>query len=131
MADIDAPLAWRMQQDGYLMQINQLRDEKTALCTRIDELCAENEKLREFLSKMGPSNEMRECVNRIMHDEQRDFKITDASELTEENTKLRKLVNGLTWCCEHSGCDNRCPLYDRSEPDHCCEERLKRELKMI
>lgn len=30
MADIDAPLAWRMQQDGYLMQINQLRDEKTA-----------------------------------------------------------------------------------------------------
>lgn len=31
MADIDAPLAWRMQQDGYLMQINQLRDENTKL----------------------------------------------------------------------------------------------------
>lgn len=31
MADIDAPLAWRMQQDGYLMQINQLRYENTEL----------------------------------------------------------------------------------------------------
>jgi len=27
MADIDAPLSWRMQQDGYLMQIDQLRTE--------------------------------------------------------------------------------------------------------
>lgn len=31
MADIDAPLFWRMQQDGYLMQINQLRDENAKL----------------------------------------------------------------------------------------------------
>jgi hypothetical protein len=31
MADIDMPLAWRMQQDGYLMQINQLRDENAKL----------------------------------------------------------------------------------------------------
>lgn len=31
MADIDMPLAWRMQQDGYLMQINQLRDERDKL----------------------------------------------------------------------------------------------------
>ena len=37
MADIDMPLAWRMQQDGYLMQINQLRDENTEL----KKLCAE------------------------------------------------------------------------------------------
>lgn len=37
MADIDAPLSWRMQQDGYLMQINQLRDENTEL----RKLCAE------------------------------------------------------------------------------------------
>lgn len=36
MADIDMPLAWRMQQDGYLMQINQLRDENT----KLRELCA-------------------------------------------------------------------------------------------
>lgn len=48
MADIDAPLAWRMQQDGYLMQINQLREEKTVLERRIDELCEENAKLRKL-----------------------------------------------------------------------------------
>lgn len=31
MADIDAPLSWRMQQDGYLMQIDQLRTENAKL----------------------------------------------------------------------------------------------------
>lgn len=48
--------------------------------------------------------------------------------LVDQNSKLRELVNGLTWCCEHSGCDNRCQLYDRSEPDHCRENLLKQEL---
>lgn len=38
MADIDMPLAWRMQQDGYLMQINQLRDENAKLRELVDEL---------------------------------------------------------------------------------------------
>lgn len=38
MADIDAPLAWRMQQDGYLMQINQLRDENKALRELVAEM---------------------------------------------------------------------------------------------
>lgn len=38
MADIDAPLSWRMQQDGYLMQIDQLR--------------TENENLRELVQDM-------------------------------------------------------------------------------
>lgn len=38
MADIDAPLAWRMQQDGYLMQINQLRDENFKLQRLIEKL---------------------------------------------------------------------------------------------
>lgn len=41
MADIDAPLAWRMMQDGYLMQINQLRDENA----KLRELCADMFKL--------------------------------------------------------------------------------------
>ena len=31
MADIDLPLSWRMMQDGYLMEINKLRDENTEL----------------------------------------------------------------------------------------------------
>ena len=30
-ADIDLPLSWRMMQDGYLMKINQLREENTKL----------------------------------------------------------------------------------------------------
>ncbi len=47
-----------------------------------------------------------------------------------ENAKLRKLVDGLTWCCEHYGCRQECPLYDVSEPDHCLEVSIKRELGM-
>lgn len=86
------------------------------------------ETMLEFLSKLGPSNEMRKCASNIMHNGQLDFKVTETSELAEENAKLRELVNGLTWCCEHSGCDNRCQLYDRSEPDHCRENLLKQEL---
>lgn len=31
MADIDLPLSWRMMQDGYLMEINKLRDENAEL----------------------------------------------------------------------------------------------------
>ena len=50
--------------------------------------------------------------------------------LSRENVKLRKLVDGLTWCCEHYSCRQECPLYDVSEPDpdHCCEVSIKREL---
>lgn len=40
MADIDAPLAWRMQQDGYLMQINQLRDENAKLLWLVNDMRA-------------------------------------------------------------------------------------------
>lgn len=92
MADIDAPLAWRMQQDGYLMQINQLREE--------------NAKLREFLSKIGPSNEMRELVASLdLHDEQldrelnaarrRNFEEVKTSKLQSENAKLREVLLDL------------------------------------
>lgn len=31
MADIDLPLSWRMMQDGYLMEINRLKDENAEL----------------------------------------------------------------------------------------------------
>ena len=54
--------------------------------------------------------------------------VADLQEALEENAKLRELVNGLTWCCENYGCGSGCPLYDKSEPDHCREPRLKREL---
>ena len=82
MADIDAPLAWRMQQDGYLMQINQLRDE--------------NAKLREFLNKIGPSHETRELVARLdIYDEQLDFEEVKTSKLQSENAKLREVFLDL------------------------------------
>lgn len=48
--------------------------------------------------------------------------------LSADNAKLRKLVDGLTWCCEHYGCRQECPLYDVSDPDHCLEVSIKREL---
>ena len=51
-----------------------------------------------------------------------------AESLETENAKLRELVDGLTWCCEHHGCRQECPLYDVSEPDHCREVSIKREL---
>lgn len=44
-----------------------------------------------------------------------------------EDAKLRELVDGLTWCAERE-CGSGCPLYDRTESDHCRERRLKREL---
>lgn len=48
--------------------------------------------------------------------------------LDADNAKLRKLVDGLTWCCENFGCRQECPLYDVSEPDPCLEVSIKREL---
>lgn len=48
--------------------------------------------------------------------------------LDADNAKLRELVDGLTWCYEHYGCRQECPLYDVSEPDHCLEVSIKREL---
>lgn len=54
--------------------------------------------------------------------------LVTARELRAENAKLRELVDGLTWCCEHHGCRQECPLYDVSEPDHCREVSIKREL---
>ena len=49
-------------------------------------------------------------------------------QLKADNAKLWELVNGLTWCYEHYGCRQECPLYDVSEPDHCREVSIKREL---
>jgi len=49
-------------------------------------------------------------------------------EAQAENDKLREMVDGLTWCCEHYSCRQECPLYDVSEPDHCREVSIKREL---
>lgn len=63
-------------------------------------------------------------------EEARDFRLiySEVDSLKAKNTKLRELVDGLTWCCDHRGCRQECPLYDMSEPDHCLEVSIKREL---
>ena len=91
--------------------------EREALERRIDELCQEVEQLRKQLHDQQDTAEHNFVRNA------REYK-----RVCDENAKLRWLVNGLTWCCENYGCDNRCQLYDESEPDDCCEQRLKREL---
>lgn len=47
----------------------------------------------------------------------------------EENAKLRELARGLGQCSQGVDCED-CLLYDLSEPDHCREERLSRELRI-
>ena len=49
------------------------------------------------------------------------------AELQAENAKLRELAGGLGQCAQGVDCED-CLLYDLSEPDHCREERLSREL---
>ena len=75
---------------------------------------------------------LREQVTQLQDDWESERDYADQMEANEkkavgENAKLRKLVDGFTWCCEHS-CRQECPLYDVSEPDHCREVSIKREL---
>lgn len=71
MSDFDLPLAVRMMQDGYLMEIQDLKDENEKLREERDmyrdlvgmmdhpdlnvQLQAENEKLRELLAELYES----------------------------------------------------------------------------
>ena len=66
MSDMDLPLAVRMMQDGYLMQIDALQDE--------------NERLRSCLSDSAENSKQ------IMH---------EAHVQEEENAKLRELVRDM------------------------------------
>ena len=89
MADIDAPLAWRMQQDGYLMQINQLREEKQKLEHRVDELRKEVERLHADQVHWELGN-CPQCPN-----------VTSLQEVLEQNAKLRTLFSSY-WKAVHS-----------------------------
>ena len=76
---------------------------------------------------------LREQVTQLQDDWESERDYADQMEANEkkavgENANLRKLVAGLTWCCEHYSCRQECPLYDVSEPDHCREVSIKREL---
>ena len=52
---------------------------------------------------------------------------SDLEESKNENTKLRKLVDGLEYCVQGLVCDC-CPLYDPSGTNHRRCESLEREL---
>lgn len=55
------------------------------------------------------------------------FRECDASNLEDENAKLRELVSGLEYCAQGHICDC-CPLYDQSGTNHRRCESLEREL---
>jgi hypothetical protein len=91
------------------------------------ELESENAKLRELLA----GDETRRRIAAIGEGTVPAYHGTetvDEARLVVENAKLRELALGLKWCGENYGCENLCPLYDKSEPEHCREERLLREL---
>lgn len=63
-------------------------------------------------------------LDNMSADELREF----LSETLEDNSKLRKLVEGMQWCAIEDADAKFCPLYDESEPYRCMKERLMAEL---
>ncbi len=111
MADIDAPLAWRMQQDGYLMQINKLRDEKSTLEQCIDELRMEVELLKNR-EQILITILLNDCDIEVSWDEVRKFWYVGLTEngclmrdrvckAEADNDKLRELFSSY-WKAVHS-----------------------------
>lgn len=99
--------------------VRRVKAEKETLIRRIDELCAENERLRERL-KESDDGRMRQADNLI-------DKYHKIARLQTENAKLRELVSGLEYCAQGHVCDC-CPLYDPSGTNHHRCESLEREL---
>lgn len=79
---------------------------------RIDKLCAEVETEKQRNDKLF------EAAEKWM---------AKAAHFEAENAKLRELARGLGQCAQGVSCED-CLLHDLSEPDHCREERLSREL---
>lgn len=77
--------------------------EKDTLCARIDELCAENERLRKAKDTMrGDAFEIGAMLVKAR----------------DENEKLRELVSELYQCsrqegCDHCGYKDGCSMFDR------------------
>lgn len=79
---------------------------------QVEDLQTENARLRSELESVGTA-----------------AYLYGRSDLADENAKLRELARGLGQCAQGVDCED-CQLYDLSEPDHCREERLWRELGM-
>ena len=63
-------------------------------------------------------------INRMDADELRET----LSEVLEENSKLRALVEGMEWCKLEDADAKFCPLYDEDEPFRCKKERYLKEV---
>ena len=90
-------------------------------------------RLADYEKAVAENAKLREQVTQLQDDWESERDYADQMEANEkkavgENANLRELVDGLTWCCEHYSCRQECPLYDVSEPDHCREASIKREL---
>lgn len=72
-----------------------------ALERRIDELCRENEKLRQ------DNNTLRDQIDTAKHNSVRNTR--EYARLCHVNDKLRELVSVLAHCAADSGCDS-CPI---------------------
>ena len=98
--------------DRCIVRVGQLEAEKVTLEARIDELCAENERLRNQLHDQKDTAEHNFVRNA------REYK-----RVCDENSKLRELASEL-WVscpvhdsdcdeCKHKGGRTGCELYDR------------------
>lgn len=83
-------------------------NEKAALEARIDELCAENERLRQENQSISMAAYEVGYKNGSVHYELEHCpackNVADLQEALDENTKLRELVK-VVWGCVHSGVD--------------------------
>lgn len=77
---------------------------------QVEDLQTENARLRSELESVGTA-----------------AYLYGRGDLKAENAKLRELARGLGQCAQGVDCED-CLLHDLSEPDHCREERLSREL---
>ena len=95
------------------MDERMTESERATLCRRIDELCAENERLRQENQSIGMAAYEIGYRNGSVHYELEHCpackNIADLQEALEENAKLRKLAT-LNWEWAHACCGDGCRL---------------------
>ena len=128
-----------------MMDERMTESECTALCRRIDELCAENEQLRQEnqsigvaayeLGRKSMADENAKLRNQL-HDQQDTAEhnfVRNAREykrVCDENDRLRELVSDMWEACPADGyyCIYHCEHYDKESESHCKLEARMAEL---
>ena len=101
--------------------IQAYRDESREWREVAERAQTENDKLRDLMYE-------RAHVYAIQNMTEDELRIT-ATNVMDDNAKLRELALGLGQCAQGVDCED-CLLHDLTEPDHCREERLSRELEL-